>query len=119
MADDDFYNTPIKQGKRFQLDFTWHDDATPAVNYDVSGYTALLHLRTSEDSETIIHTSTDADDITLGAAEDWHIQWVLDTATTAAFTFSRALADLELINPSGEVEESVRIEFNLIKEVTR
>jgi hypothetical protein len=118
MAENDVYRTKIKQGKKFELSFTWHDDATPPVNYDVSGYSARLQIRSGPGSAIILHSSTDGAGITLGADEDWHIVWEIPTADTEAFDFNRAMADLEIVNPSGEVEESIRIELTLIKEVT-
>ena len=109
----------MKQGQQYDIAFTWHDGEKVPTNYDVTGYTARFQLRESAASTVKLYETTEAADITLGAAEDWHVMLVIPTATTEAFTFKRALGDLELVDPSGEVVQSWRVVVDLTLEVTK
>ena len=73
-----------------------------------------------DDAQTIYGSSVNGEiTILAGAGVENHIQLTISSAVTATFQFERAYADFEIVDASGEVVESIRINFQLMKEVTR
>lgn len=111
------YDTVIEQGATFKRTITWKDSAGNPVN--VTGYTGRMQIRATVDSPTIIHTLTVANgQITLGGAAGT-VTLNIPDETTATFTFTDAVYDLELESGTGDVTRLLEGRLVLSKEVTR
>ena len=103
---------------------TWIE-GTGSVTYfaptNLTGYTARMHIRSTRGSSNVIHQlSTVAGDITLNPV-DGSIELYISDTDTAAFDFTNAVYDLELIDTggSGDVTRVSEGAIKLHKEVTR
>lgn len=91
------YDITIEQGATFALTLTWLDtDGVTPIN--LTGYTARMKIKKSVGG-TEIASLTNASGITLGGVAGTIAILIADTAT-AAYTFKRAVYDLELVNGS-------------------
>lgn len=108
------YNFVIPQGADFALECLWTIDAIPV---DLTGYSARCQGRSSVFDTTPIWSKTEADDIALTPSGDITISW--NAAETAAYAFSQAVYDLELVSPSGVVTRLLQGTISLNLEVTR
>ena len=86
----------IEQGTTYKPILTWQDENEVAV--DLSGYTARAQIR-DIDNESLLHEMTTANGGLILGGPAGTIQFFISDTDTAAFTFSRAKYDLELIEP--------------------
>ena len=94
-------------------ELTYH---TPS---DITGFTARMHIREKWHSITpIVELTTENGGITL-TVEDASIELTLLPAATALYTFNKAVYDIELISPGGEVTRIIEGTITLYKEVTK
>lgn len=108
------YDITIEQGATYAQTFTWTDDAGDPVN--LTGYTARMKIKTAKGATANIASLTDAAGITLGGAAGT-IAVTLTATVTAAYTFKRAVYDLELVN-GDTVTRLLEGDVILSKEVT-
>jgi hypothetical protein len=125
------YNITCQQGSTFDLQMTlqYPNPEYPAncadpencpefLNWDLTDYTARMHVRKYVDSAVpSIILTTENDRITLGG-EDGTIQLFIRAEDTRSLTTS-GVYDLEIISPSNEVDRIVQGNFTLSLEVTR
>lgn len=106
------YNFTIEQGADFTRTFTWKDSAGALIN--LTGYTARMKIKTGA---TTIVSLTEVSGITLGGAAGT-IVVAINAAATAAYTFSKAVYDLELVSGGGVVTRLLEGKVLLSREVT-
>jgi hypothetical protein len=88
---------------------------------DLTGYSAVMQIRATQPSTTIIHTLSSLDSpagIVLGDALGT-VELLIAAADTAEFNFVRAVYDLELTSPAGVVTRIMEGHVRLSKEITR
>jgi len=114
------HNFTCNQGATFNRTITWKDSANAA--YDLSGYTARMHVRTTVDAANTIITLTTANSrITLGSnvATKGQITLNISAADTANLTPAIYVYDLELVSGGGVVDRLIEGNFVVKAEVTR
>lgn len=88
------------------------------ANTDLSGYTARMQIRATQADDDVIHELTTLNGgISLSA--DGQIALLITDTDTAAFDFTNAVYDLELIDGSGVVTTILEGKVTLSREVTR
>lgn len=115
---------PFKPGDTFRLRLRRLDSARAAV--DLTGYTVRMQLRSSPGG-TLIASSYGAELLTLTfTLEDQSIAatkgrgyFTATAANTAGWAKGRVLADVEYVNPSGEVESTETFEIPFVEGPTR
>lgn len=114
---DDF---TVEQGTTFRRKITWYTDEAQVTARDLTGYSARMQVRsTISDTSTILSlTSAAGGGITLGGTAGT-IDIVMTDAQTAAFAFTTAVYDLELVTGGGDVIRLTKGTITLDKEVTR
>jgi hypothetical protein len=85
----------IEKEATFKKTFRWKQSDGTA--YDLTDFTALLHIRLTADSETPEFTLSDGSGITITAVEG-KIEIELTDVQTAAITWETAVYDLLLTN---------------------
>lgn len=111
------YNIVADQGATLSRVITWRDSARNA--YNLTGYTARMHVRaTVEASTTILELTTANGRITLGGATG-QITLTVSATDMAALTPGKYVYDLEIVSPSGTVSRLVQGNFAIRAEVTR
>lgn len=111
------YDVTIYQGASFSRVLTWKDEEGTAIN--LTGYTARLHMRSSQDADTpFVTLTTENGGIALGGAAGT-ITLSISAASTAAITDTSGVYDLELVSASGIVTRLLAGEVLVSKEVTR
>lgn len=111
-------NLTIYQGATFRQSVTWKS-GTPAAPVDLTGCTARMQIREKVDSATVLATFTTEDGgITLGAALGT-VEVFASDETTAGYTFTRGVYDLEVEFVSGEVRRLMAGKVTVSPEVTR
>lgn len=112
------YDYTVEQGTTFRRTITWYNDDAQTVLRDLTGYTARMQIRPTVASTDVLLSLTNTAGITLGGTAGT-IAIVMTDAQTAAFTFTTAVYDLEMITPSGDVIRLIKGTLTLDKEVTR
>jgi hypothetical protein len=131
------YNITCQQGSTFDLQMTlqYPNPDYPAncvdpnicpeyINWDLTGYTARMHVRRYVDSAVpVIVLTTENDRIRLGNLDpsDGTINLFIRAEDTRDIpsTNTSCVYDLEIISPSNEVDRIIQGAFNLSLEVTR
>jgi hypothetical protein len=114
------HNFTCNQGATFSRTITWKNSANAA--YDLTGYTARMHVRETVDSANTIITLTTANSrITLGsnAATKGQITLTISAADTANLTPAIYVYDLEVVSGGGVVDRLIEGNFVVKAEVTR
>lgn len=126
------YNVTIEQGSTFgrlisieQPDLAADPTGQTFENFDLSGFTARMHIRRTIDSATpMISLTTENGRIAINpnisgsSTRNNEISLSITAADTATITTS-GVYDLEIISASGVVSKVVRGDVTLIPEVTR
>ena len=110
------HNITIEQGAVFQLFFVWLD--TLGLPVDLTGYSGAMKIKPFVGGSELDSIVSGAE-MTLGATNGT-VQIDLTATVTAAYTFTRAKYDIELL-PATVAADAVRIlegEVFLSKEVT-
>lgn len=113
---DDF---TVEQGTTFTRSYTWWTGATETTAKDLSNHTARMQIRSTVASDVVILSLTNLAGITLLGAVANNITITMTDAQTAAFTFTTAVYDLEIISATGIVTRLAKGNITLDKEVTR
>lgn len=114
------FKVPLKidQGASFSKLVTWKT-GTPAFPVDLTGCTALAHIReTLESPDILITLSTANGKIVLGGAAGT-VEIVLSAVETAAITWRAAVYDLEITFPDTTVRRLMYGGVSISPEVTR
>lgn len=107
----------IEQGATFRKLFTW-TAGTPAVTVDLTGCTARMQLRSElASSAPLVTLTTENGGITLGGTAGT-IELLISATSTAAFTWTSAVFDLEIVN-AGVVTRLLYGTVSVSQEVTR
>lgn len=110
------YDFTMEQGSTFSKTFTYKDSTGTAIN--LTGYTAKMEVRTEPIADDAIVTlTTENGGITLGGAAGT-IKVDITATATAAFDFTKATYDIELITGT-TVSKLVYGTITLRKESTR
>lgn len=110
-------NLTINQGATFRHKFAWVDKKGRAIN--LTDFTARMQIRPDVASATVLHELTSATSaIALGATVGT-VSLFIDDVTTASFTWTKGVYDIELVAPYGEVFRLVSGNVSVSQEVTR
>ena len=109
-------NIVIEQGTTFNPVLTYKDENDSPI--DLTGYDARMHIRSKRTSTTTIHELTVGSGITLGGVAGT-ISLLINDTDTAAFSFTSAVYDLELISSGGVVTRLLEGSVSLRKETTK
>lgn len=126
------YNITIEQGSTFgrlisieQPDLATDPTGQTFENFDLSGFTARMHIRRTIDTPTPMITLTTENgriainpNISGAPTRNNEISLMITAADTAGITTS-GVYDLEIISAGGTVSKVIRGDVNLIPEVTR
>lgn len=109
----------IEQGATKTFGLVWShgdsvDDATP---YDLTGCTARMQIRNKVNTPVLLEATTENGDITLGA--DGVIAVKLSDEKTDLLTVTKAVYDLEVEFPGGDVARVVEGQVTISPNVTR
>lgn len=110
-------NLDIEKGATFDVTLTYKDENEVVIN--LTGYTARLQIRDTQDAASFIHEMTTANGgIVLGGVAGT-IQLIISDTDTTAFTETTGVYDLELISSGGAVTRLVEGTVTFYEEVTR
>ena len=126
------YNITIEQGSTFgrlisieQPDLAADPTGQTFENFDLSGFTARMHIRRTIDTAILKITSTTENgriainpNIAGAPTRNNEISLMITAADTAGITTS-GVYDLEIISAGGVVSKVIRGDVTLIPEVTR
>jgi hypothetical protein len=126
------YNITIEQGSTFgrlisieQPDLATDPTGQTFENFDLSGFTARMHIRRTIDTPTPMITLTTENgriainpNIAGAPTRNNEISLMITAADTATITTS-GVYDLEIISAGGTVSKVIRGDVTLIPEVTR
>lgn len=126
------YNITIEQGSTFgrlisieQPDLATDPTGQTFENFDLSGFTARMHIRRTIDTPTPMITLTTENgriainpNIAGAPTRNNEISLMITAADTAGITTS-GVYDLEIISAGGVVSKVIRGDVTLIPEVTR
>lgn len=108
----------LYQGATFRKTLIWKT-GDPAAPKDLTDFTARMQARVKlTDVEPLIELTTENGGITLTPAEG-KIDLYLSDAQTSALEARKAIYDLELVSPDGEVTRLVEGKLTISPEVTR
>jgi hypothetical protein len=102
------YEVLIEAGAKLARTFLYKDADGVAV--PLTGFSGRMQIRESADSTTILHEMTTANGglIFEAAAVVGQIEMYIGATATEAFTFSKAVYDLEVVN-DGDAEDVIRL----------
>lgn len=110
----------LPQGATFIYEVTYKDpDTNLAIN--LTGYSARMQIREKVESTSTIYSAstTGVSPAIVITAGSGLVVLTIPAATTAGFTFKKAVFDLEIESSSGIVTRLVKGTIILDKEVTR
>lgn len=117
MSDITKKNLTLRQGDTFRHTFLYvASDGSTII--DMTGYSARLQIRDSVDSSSYHYEAVSGGDITISGVAG-SIALSIPAADTAAFTFVRAVYDLEVTDAAGNVTTIVEGVVKRRKQVTR
>lgn len=111
------YDMVIDQGATLSRTLTWRDSKRDP--YNITGYTARMHVRSSVTANTTVLVLTTANSrIALGGAAGT-VTLTVSATDTAAIPAGRYVYDLELVSAANVVSRLVEGAFVVRPEVTR
>jgi hypothetical protein len=111
------YNIVADQGATLSRVITWRDSARNP--YNLTGYTARMHVRSTVESTSLILELTTANSrITLGGATG-EVTLSVTATVMASVPADKYVYDLELVSATGVVSRLVQGNFVVRGEVTR
>lgn len=106
----------IKQGATYKHVFHYQDEEGVTIN--LNGYTGRMQMRKTVSDTTVLYEATTSDDIAIDGAAG-NVTLTIPAATSTAWTFRRAVYDLEIVSGGGEVVRLVKGRVKVDPEVTR
>ena len=115
------YDIAIDQGATFPLSVSVKSVAADGAKtpVDLTGYTARMQIRRMVDDEDVLASLTTENGRISIDEENGKVTLNIPDATTAGFTFTRAVYDLEIVAPGGTVQRILRGAVRVSPEVTR
>ena len=113
-------NMYIPQGDTYGHSFLYRDEDDADVVIVLNRYTARLQIREKVSSTSTLYEATtdEADGLTItGATGKVYLE--IPAATTAAWTWTKGVYDLEIISEGGAVTKIARGNVKVLAEVTR
>lgn len=111
------YNINCDQGATLSRTITWTDSARNP--YNLTGYTARMHVRTlANAASTVVELTTENSRISLGGAAGT-VTLTIPATVTANITPGLYVYDLELVSASNVVSRLIEGNFKVKAEVTR
>ena len=86
---------------------------------DITGFTARMQIREKWHSTNFIHELTTENGGIVLTVEDASIEITVTPADTSTFTFNKAVYDIEMIAPGGQITRIIEGTITLSKEVTK
>ena len=111
------YIITIEQSATYELVLTWQDDNGVPIN--LTGYTALMHIRAKKEDTVILITASTANTKIVIAPLTGVITITIAAAETALITWSDAVFDLLLTSPTGFVTRLIEGKVLVSYSVTR
>jgi hypothetical protein len=111
------YNITCDQGATFSRTLTWTNSAKSP--YNITGYTARMHVRSTVAATTTLTTlTTENSRIALGGIAGT-VTLTISATDTAQFAPGKYVYDLELVSGGGVVSRIIEGNFVVKAEVTR
>lgn len=108
----------IVQGATFSERFNWQDSKGTPI--PLTGKTAKLQIKFEEDCEdSFIELTTENNRIFLDDPNPGDILLTISSTDTAGLSFNTAVYDLEIVDPSGVVDNILWGNVSLRRNVTR
>lgn len=113
----DKVSVKIKKGTTYRHTFTYVNSAGVAI--DLTGYTARMQIRETIESVATVYSGVSGGDITMGGTAGT-VTLSIPAATTAAWTFTSGVYDIEIVSSAGVVIGLVGVSrVTVTPEVTR
>ena len=107
-------NIQIEQGTYWNPIFNYTDSAGAPI--DLTGYSAKMQIRKAKPTDPVLHElSTAAGTIVVG---NGFFQLIIDEATSSAFTWTKGVYHLEIVDPAGRTQRLLEGSVELLKEIT-
>jgi len=112
-------NLYIPQGATYGHNFLYRDESDDSV-ISLNGYTARLQIREKTSSTTVLYEATTdtGDGITI-TGDTGSVYLEIPADTTAEWTWTKGVYDLEIISDSGKVSRIAQGSVRVSPEVTR
>lgn len=110
-------NMYIPQGSTYGHKFLYRQESDESIIL-LSNFTARLHIREKVTSSTTLYEATTEDDLTINGSQG-EVSLEIPAATTAAWTWTKAVYDLEIISALGKVSRIAEGNVKVSPEVTR
>lgn len=110
------YLFKVEQGVTLSRPIIWKDSA--GNPFDVTGYTARMHVRVSPNAATTLLELVSPTNITVGTT-DGMFTFNMTATETANLTFLVGVYDFEVISPGGVVTRLLEGKFKVSREVTK
>ena len=111
------YDFVIEQGTTFVKSFCWKDSNGDPIN--LTGYSALMHVRTSVTSDTVLMEFSTANNRIQITPDEGKVDLILSSTETSAIDWKKGRYDIELISDNGTVTRLVYGVISISKEITR
>jgi hypothetical protein len=111
-----YYKIHVEQGATWRRVLTLKDDDGDPV--DLTGFTARMQVRESQDSPTPLLSLTTGSGITVDGPAG-QLTLLIADETSTAWTWRYGVYDLEVESAGGEVTRLLRGEIEVDREVTR
>lgn len=112
-------NMYIPQGATYGHNFLYRQESDGSI-ISLNGYTARLQIREKATSTTTLYeaTTNEGDGLTITGAQG-EVYLEIPAATTAAWIWTKAVYDLEIISGTGKVSRIAEGNVKVSPEVTR
>jgi len=112
-------NMYIPQGTTYGHNFLYRQESDDSIIV-LSAYTARLHIREKVSSTTTLYEATTDDDdgLTINGSQG-EVSLEIPAAITAAWTWTKAVYDLEIVSAFGKVSRIAEGNVKVSLEVTR
>lgn len=110
-------NLYIPQGATYGHKFLYRQESDDSI-ITLTSYTARLQMREKVTDTSTLYSATTDDDITI-TADQGEVYLEIPAVTTAAWEFTKAVYDLEIVSPTGKVSRIAEGNVRVYPEVTR
>ena len=118
------YNFTVEQGATCIREFVWNTNSTASCStastpVNLTGYTARMQIRETVESSTVLYEASTTNGHLAITAATGTVKLTIPAATSAAWTWTKGVYDLELTSPTGVVTRLVKGTITVSREVTR